>query len=90
MRSFLASFSSMMTKKCMLINYHCKQKKNVHLMLTLHDSLATDTTEKKKPLVILFYNHNKVGVDVFDQMVRLYTTHAATIEDCQLQCGQTY
>ena len=44
----------------------------------MHDFLATDTTENKKPLVIHFYNHNQVGVDIFDQMVRLYTTHAAT------------
>ena len=62
----------------MLVNYLCKQKKNVHLMATMHDSSATDSTEKKKPLVIHFHNQNKVGVDVFDQMVRLYTAHAAT------------
>ena len=62
----------------MLVNYQCKQKKNVDLMLTTHDSPATDTTEKKKSRVIHFYNRNKLGVDVFDQMVRLYTTQAAT------------
>ena len=44
----------------------------------MHDFPATETTKKKKPLVIHFYNHSKVGVGVFDQMVRLYTTHAAT------------
>ena len=49
-------------KKCMVVNYQCKQKKNVHLMSTMHDSPATDTTEKKKPLGIHFYNHNIVGV----------------------------
>ena len=27
-------------KKCMLVNYQCKQKKNVHLMLTMHESPA--------------------------------------------------
>ena len=37
-------------KKCMLINYQCKQNKNVHLMRTMHDSPVTDTTEKKKQL----------------------------------------
>ena len=47
-------------------------------MSPMHDSPDTDTIEKKKPLVIHFYNHNKVGVDVFEQMVRLYTIHAAT------------
>ena len=45
----------------------------------MHDSPVTDSTEKKKPLVIHFYNHNKVGVDVFDQMGRQHTTHASTI-----------
>ena len=65
----------------MLVNYQCKQKKNVHLLSTTYDSPATDSTEMKKPLVIIFttkINKNKVGVDVFDQMARLYTTHAVT------------
>ena len=44
----------------------------------MHNFPATDSTEKKKPLVIHFYNKNKVGVDVFNQMARLYTTHATT------------
>ena len=35
-------------------------------------------TLQKKTNVIYYYNHNKVDVDVFDKMVRLYTTHAAT------------
>ena len=60
----------------MLVNYQSKQKKIDHLMSTMHDSPATDTTEKKKPLVIHFYNHNKVGVDVFNGMVKFYITHA--------------
>ena len=65
-------------KKCMLVNYQCMQKKNVHLLSTMHDSLATDSTEKKKPVVIHFYYKNKVGIDVFDQMARMCTTCAAT------------
>ena len=44
----------------------------------MHDSPGTDSTEKKKPVVIHFYNKNKVGIDVFDQMTRLCTTHAET------------
>ena len=63
---------------CKLVNYQCKQKKNVNLLSTMYNSPGTDATEKKKPLVVQFYNQNKVGVDVFDQMVRKYTTHAAT------------
>ena len=56
----------------------CKQNKNVNLLSTMHNSPGTDATEKKKPLVVHFYNQNKVGVDVFHQMARNYTTHAAT------------
>ena len=44
----------------------------------MHNSPGTDATEKKKPLVVQFYNQNKVDVDVFDQMARKYTTHAST------------
>ena len=65
-------------KNCMLVNYQCKQKKNVNLLSTMHNSPGTDATEKKKLLVVQFYNQNKVGVDIFDQMTRKYTTHAAT------------
>ena len=36
------------------------------------------TTAAKKPSVISFYNENKVGVDSFDQMARLYTTRSAS------------
>ena len=61
----------------MLVNYQCKQKKNVNLLSAMHNSPGTDAIEKK-PLVVQFYNQNKVGVDVFDQMARKYTTHAAT------------
>ena len=78
---FSSKFFFNENKKCMLVNYQCKQKKNVHLLSTTHDSPATDSTERKKPLVIIFttkISKNKVGVDAFDQMVRLYTTHAAT------------
>ena len=45
----------------------------------MHDSADVDTSnEKKKPEMILFYNANKVGVDCFDQMARLYTTRSAS------------
>ena len=63
--------------KCLFVNYQCK-KKNVSLLSTMHNTPCTDDTEKKKPFVINFYNQNKVGVDVFDQMARQYTTHAAS------------
>ena len=72
-------------KNCMLVNYHCKQKKNVNLLSTMPSSPGTDATENKKPLVVHFYNQNKVGVYVFDQMARKYSTHAA-IETMAFDC----
>ena len=39
---------------------------------------VNQSTQKKKPEMILFYNKNKVGVDCFDQMARLYTTRTAS------------
>ena len=53
--------------ECLFVNYQYKKKKNVNLLSTMHNAPSTDNTEKKKPLVIDFYNKNKVGVDVFDQ-----------------------
>ena len=45
----------------------------------MHSSVYVDTNvEEKNPEVTLFYNANKVGVDCFDQMARLYTTRSAT------------
>ena len=45
----------------------------------MHRSPDLDqTTVKKKPEIVLFYNKNKVGFDCFDQMARLYTTRSAT------------
>ena len=46
----------------LFVNYQCKKKKNVNLLSTMHNAPSTDNTEKKKPLVIHFYNKNKVGL----------------------------
>ena len=76
--NFSSNFFYNSSKNCMLVNYQCKQKKNVNVLPIMHSSPGTDATEKKKSLVVQFYNQNKVDVDVFDQMPRKYTTHAAT------------
>ena len=58
----------------MLVNYQPKANRTVCLLSTMHSSPEVDeTTLKKKPEVILFYNKNKVSVDTFDQMARLYS-----------------
>ena len=63
----------------MLVRYQPKPKKTVCLLSTIHSTPDVDTTTAaKKPSVISFYNDNKVGVDCFDQMARLYTTRSAS------------
>ena len=37
-----------------------------------------DTTTKKKPETVTFYNKTKCGVDIADQMARQYTVKAGT------------
>ena len=45
----------------------------------MHSSADVDANnEKEKTEMILFHNANKVGVDCFDQMARLYTTRSAS------------
>ena len=39
---------------------------------------ALTNARRKKPCVIHFYNKNKVGIDVVDQMLRQYSTHTAS------------
>lgn len=59
--------------------YQCKRSKSVILLSTLHRDVQIDTsTPKKKPETVLFYNKTKVGVDVVDQMVRMYSVKAAS------------
>ena len=63
----------------MLVRYQTKPKKTVCLLSTMHSTPDVDTTTAvKKPSVISFYNENKVGVDCFDQMARLYTRRSAS------------
>ena len=65
--------------KFLFVKYQAKPKKSVCLLSSMHGSVDVDASnEKKKPEMILFYNANKVGVDCFDQMTRLYTTRSAS------------
>ena len=63
----------------LFVNYQPKRNKSVCLLSTMHSSPDVDTdSRKQKQNVILFYNKNKIGVDCFDQMTRLYTTRSAS------------
>ena len=62
----------------LFVNYQCKKKKSVNLLSSMHNAPSIDDSNKEKPSVIHFYNRNKVGVDVVDQMLRQYSTHTAS------------
>ena len=63
----------------LFVKYQAKAKKTVCLLSSMHHSPDIDQSSvKQKPQVILFYNNNKVGVDCFDQMSRLYSTRSAS------------
>ena len=63
-----------------LTAYQCKKAKQVLLLSSMHPNVTvpTENNRKRKPDTVLFYNKNKVAVDVLDQMVRLYSTKAAS------------
>lgn len=63
----------------LMVNYQCKVKKSVSLLSTMHCSPKIITEhEKKKPEMVVDYNKTKTGVDTLDQMLRTYSTKAAT------------
>jgi hypothetical protein len=64
--------------KCLFVKYQPKKNKSVCLISSMHSKAEIADGEKKKPEVICFYNKNKVGVDVFDQMSRLYSCHSSS------------
>ena len=63
----------------LFVKYQAKAKKTVCMLSSMHHSPDIDQSNvTQKPQVILFYNKNKVGVDCFDQMTRLYSTRSAS------------
>ena len=63
----------------MFAKYQPKAKKTVCLLSTMHSTPdISTTTASKSPCVIGFYNENKVSVDCFDQVPRLYSTQSAS------------
>ena len=47
-------------------------------MSSLHPDVSIEANEKKTPETIAHYNKTKYGVDVLDQMLRQYSTKAAS------------
>lgn len=65
--------------KACVVTYQCKKQKNVILLSTMHSSpTISNENAKRKPAIVEFYNANKVGVDVHDQMNRQYSTVSAS------------
>ena len=58
--------------------YQGKKNKNVLVLSSQHSSVEIGTGEKKLPETIQFYNETKFGVDVVDQMARMYTVKAGS------------
>ncbi|XP_068201199.1 piggyBac transposable element-derived protein 4-like [Palaemon carinicauda] len=73
-------YSSQILKhnQCTLTVYQCKKNKNVLLLSTVHKKVEIGNDAKRTPDTISYYNNSKFGVDVVDQMARLYTTKAAS------------
>lgn len=62
-----------------MVSYVQKKGKAVILLSTMHDDKAVDdSSQKKKPEVIQYYNKTKGGVDTMDQMVSNYTCKRRT------------
>lgn len=57
-----------------------KKKKNVLLISSMHTDGAIDeeSGEKRKPEVITYYNHHKIGVDMVDKMSGAYNVQRGT------------
>lgn len=63
----------------MLAAYKVKTTKTVLVLSTEHRSAKVDENHpKKKPEIITKYNNTKYGVDISDQMLRLYSTKCAS------------
>ena len=60
-----------------LVSYLVKKKrgwKNVLVLNSMHRYVSVTNDARKKPDVIVFYDHTKGGVDVMDQMAGCFTT----------------
>ena len=69
----------------LLVGYQPKFKKTVCLLFTMHLNPDVDTTAAaEKTSVISFYKENKVGVDCFHQLARLYSTRRNSQDNSEI------
>ena len=63
-----------------LVAYQAKRNKNpVILLSSSHSDPSVDSGESKKPQMILDYNANKGGVDIFDQNLEEFSCRRKTV-----------
>lgn len=72
---FLTSSDSLRANLCL---YKCKKNRSVVLLDTLNLGPETDSSEKRKPQIVHYYNRTKTGVDIVDQMLRSLSTRSQT------------
>lgn len=58
--------------------YQGKVNKNVLLLSTVHKNVSISEEGKKLPESVKYYNETKYGVDIIDQMARLYSTKVSS------------
>ena len=61
-----------------LTQYKAKANKNVVMLSTLHRGTRRESEGKRKPETVIYYNHNKFGVDMLDSMCRQMSTKSGT------------
>lgn len=61
-----------------LVSYKAKKNKTVFLLSSAHSSKQISASEKQKPEIVLNYNGDKGAVDTADEMLKAYSTKAAT------------
>ena len=67
------------SENIMMCSYKAKKAKNVYLLSSMHNvGRVDDGDPKRRPEAILFYNETKGGVDTADEMLRGYSTKAAS------------
>ncbi|XP_078121188.1 uncharacterized protein LOC144527155 [Sander vitreus] len=74
----LFSTTVMTAGKASLTIYGSKPNKSIFILSTKHPTVFIGAERKKKPDTVTDYSHTKVGVDVLDQMARLYSVKAGT------------
>ncbi|XP_034543026.1 activating transcription factor 7-interacting protein 1 isoform X2 [Notolabrus celidotus] len=77
-RGELFSTKVLKHEQATLTVYQGTPKESIVLLSTMHPNVSIGTDKKGKPETVAFYNNTKAGVDILDQMTRLYSVRTAT------------